>query len=174
MTEQLLDALLDRLRDRFPSLLDQVWAERESADDARGEVVPFVEPKLYLYGRRMQDPIEHPAVMLWQEGTDFEETGSTQGAGADTASGWTVVAHTLVVAVTLASDDEAVLERMLARYRTALLRFLVGHQIVVGASAFDLQPLRMGRESAAGNLRVNTPGVRGIFCDVVARGEESF
>ncbi len=174
MTEDLIDALLARMEERLPTLLSDVWNEQADADADRGEETPLVEPVLYLFGRRMSDPFEFPAVIIWQEASDLEDVGPTQGAGTNTASGWATLAHTLVIAVVLASDDEVTLERQLSRYRTATYRFLLGHQIVVGETAYDLQLLRVGRESEVGSVRINAPGVRGLLWDVIARGEENF
>ncbi len=175
MDETTIDALLAELEARLPGVLQTVWDTYASADAERGIEVPLPEPKLYLFGRRMQDPMEFPAVLIWAEGSDIDESGPTSGELTVNATGWSEVSTTLVLAVLLQGDDEQVLERQLMRYRKATWRFLAEHQTISTVPALiEVTPLRVGRESRAAGLRVNSPGVRGVLWDIRATTMESF
>ena len=173
MTEDIIDALLARMADRLPELLDAVWAAKSDTDAERGDIIPLVYPEKYLFGRRGTDMLAFPTVMIWDESSDFEN-GSTQNAGMSNASGWSLADHTLVCAVLIQSDDEGVLDRMVARYRKAMFEFFRESAVLSGVPFFELEPVRVGRDSRAAGIRIATPGVRGLLWDLVARAEENF
>lgn len=173
MTEDIIDALLARMEERLPELLDEVWAEKAGADAVRDDAIPLVYPEKYLFGRRSTDLLAFPSVLLWDESTAFEN-GSTSNAGTESASGWSLAEHTLICAVLIQSDDEGILDRMVARYRAAMFRFFRESAVLPGVPYFELDPIRVGRDSRAAGLRISSPGVRGLLWDLIARAEENF
>lgn len=175
MTEDILDALIDRMKTRLPAVLDIVWAERAAADGARGEEVPLTYPKDVLYGKPTEAPSDLPVICLWDETSKADTTGPIARAGTDTATAWGELTHTLVVIAVLEGDDDAVLDRQLARYRKALWRVITESQTIpTSDSTAIITATNAGRESRVAHIRVFTPSTRCVIWEVSVYDLESF
>ncbi len=149
MTESVADALIAAFQSRLPTRLAEIAAERAAADAARGETVPLVTPALYLFGDRLQEPNQLPAVVISDEGTEVSTVGPTVG----TSTGWAEMTHTLGVTVWLSADTEQTSARQLARFKQAVWAVLTEKQVITGERAYVLIPRRGTSEKRGGGVR---------------------
>lgn len=160
MTESVIDALIAYFTTRLPAVLDEITAEREDADTARGEVVSLAQPDLYLFGTRERDPNVYPSLVFADEGSVSLDVGPTIGTGSASAQGWAEMEHTISVTCWLASSDEQTVSRQMARFKRAIWRVLTESQVIPGESPYLIQPQRAESQLEGGPVRSHTWFVR--------------